>query len=127
MQAGIGGFDRGGGQAGGGGGGRRGVEGKGDELIEDLLTGVEGRNAGDGGEGQGHPAAGAALAVAEFNAVVAVAEGDGQIPLGGMAVDHHLLKGMGVGGAAGQSGDIGDPQAELGGAGGRGRRPGRRG
>ena len=95
------------------------LEGEGDELIEDLLAGMQGRHAGRGGKTQGEPAS-SHLAVAQLNPIVAVAHRHRQVPLGGMAVDRDLLKGMEMAGAAAQAGDIGHPQAELAGTRGQG-------
>ena len=103
------------GVVGGGGqgaGGRRHIEGKGHELIEDLLARMQGRHAGHRGERQRDPAA-ADLAVAQFKPVVTVAQRHRQIPLRGMAIDRNFLQRVGMSSALAQAGHIGNTQAEL--------------
>ena len=100
-----------------------GLQGEGHELVDDVLAGTKGGHSGHGGEGQGHPTTAGALAVAQFHPIVPVAQGNRQIPLGGMTVDHNLLEGVGVGGAGRHPGHIRHPQTELTGACGQGGLP----
>ena len=61
-----------------------------------TFAGVERRHPGDGGEGQGDPAAAAALAVPELDAVVATIHGHRQEPLAGVVIHYQFLQGVGV-------------------------------
>ena len=73
---------------------------------------MERRNARHRGVGQGDPATGVDP-VAEFDAVVPIAEGHRQVPLGGMAIDRHFLQGVRVHATVAHAGDVGHAQAEL--------------
>ena len=72
---------------------------------------MQGRNAGHGREGQRHP--GAVDPVAEFDAIVAVTQGNREVPLGAVAVDRNFLEGVRMGTAVLHAGHIGQAQAEA--------------
>ena len=86
-----------------------GLEAEGYELIHDLFAGVEGRDPSDGREGQRHP--GAVDPVAQLDAVIAVAERHGEIPLSAVAIDGNFLQGVGMGDTVLHAGDIRQAQA----------------
>jgi len=113
MQIAVGRFDRGGEGGGAAAGGR--FQRERNELIKDLLAGMQGGNPGRCGEAQRNPAP-THLAIAHLNAVIPITHRNREVPLGGMAVDRHLLQGCGVWVARRKAGDVGDPQTKLAGS-----------
>ena len=87
------------------------VQAEGNELVENLLTGMQGRHARHGRKGQGHPSG--ADAIAQLNAVIAIAERNRQIPLGAVAIDGNFLEGVGMGAAVLHAGHISKAKAEA--------------
>ena len=73
---------------------------------------MQGRHPSHRREGQGFPTAGS-NPVTELNPIVPIAKGNGEVPLGGVAIHHHFLHGVLVGGTSAKTRDICYPQHQL--------------